>query len=99
MDITKKILYCYNCNAPIVLIDKVVREDTCFTCNRDVRCCKNCRFWDPGAHNQCRENLTEYVPDRERANFCASFEPRVGPLSSSSDADSAKAKLEALFRK
>ncbi|NMB76651.1 MAG: hypothetical protein GYA21_16165 [Myxococcales bacterium] len=99
MDITKKILYCYNCNAPIVLIDKVVREDTCFTCNRDVRCCKNCRFWDPGAHNQCRENLTEYVPDRERANFCASFEPRVGLLSSSSDTASAKAKLEALFRK
>jgi hypothetical protein len=96
---TKKVLYCWNCGMAIELIDKVVRKDTCPGCNKDLRCCKNCRFWDPGAHNQCRENLTEYVPDREKANFCASFTIREGPLNSGEDTSAAKAKLEALFSK
>jgi hypothetical protein len=99
MDITKKRLYCWHCKFEIVLIDKVVREDTCPGCDKDLRCCKNCRFWDPGAHNQCRENLTEYVPDREKANFCASFEIRVGQPGESDEAARAKARLEAMFKK
>jgi hypothetical protein len=99
METTKKILYCWSCGVPIVLIDKVVRQDICTSCNKDLRCCKNCRFWDPGAHNQCRENLTEYVPDREKANFCASFEMRTQALERSSDVAAAKSKLEDLFKK
>lgn len=98
METTKKKLYCWNCGGEIVLIDKVVRQDTCPSCDKDLRCCKNCRFWDPGAHNQCRENLTEYVPDREKANFCASFEAREGKLGASEDINAAKSKLESLFK-
>jgi len=98
MDTTKKILYCWKCGHKIVLIDKVVRQDTCPSCDTDLRCCKNCRFWDPGSHNQCRENLTEYVPDREKANFCASFEERRGKLGEGEDVDAAKKKLDALFK-
>ncbi len=98
METTKKKLYCWSCNFEIVLIDKVVRADTCPSCDTDMRCCKNCRFWDPGAHNQCRENLTEYVPDREKANFCASFEIRAGKLNAPEDVNDAKAKLESLFK-
>jgi hypothetical protein len=96
---TKKTLFCWKCQDEIVLFDKVVREDTCPSCDTDLRCCKNCRFWDPSAHNQCRENLTEYVPDREKANFCASFEIRSGPLGAAEDIVSAKSKLDALFKK
>jgi predicted RNA-binding Zn-ribbon protein involved in translation (DUF1610 family) len=98
VDITKKKLYCHSCNHEIVLIDKVVRQDTCPSCNEDLRCCKNCRFWDPGAHNQCRENLSEYVPDREKANFCAAFEIRQGKIGEGEDINAAKTKLEALFK-
>jgi hypothetical protein len=98
MDTTKKKLYCWECGHEIVLIDKVVRQDTCPSCDTDLRCCKNCRFWDPGSHNQCRENLSEYVPDREKANFCASFEERKGKLGEGEDVDAAKKKLEALFK-
>jgi hypothetical protein len=98
VETTKKKLTCWGCNYEIVLIDKVVRADTCPSCDKDLRCCKNCRFWDPGAHNQCRENLTEYVPDREKANFCASFEIRTGKLGQDEDLLTAKAKLESLFK-
>jgi len=99
VETTKKILICSNCQYEIILIDKVVRHDTCPTCDKDLRCCKSCRFWDPGAHNQCRENLTEYVPDREKANFCASFESRKGKPGEGDDLGKAKSKLEALFKK
>jgi hypothetical protein len=44
MDITKKKLYCWKCSHEIVLIDKVVRQDTCPGCDTDLRCCKNCRL-------------------------------------------------------
>ena len=98
METTKKKLYCWKCNYEIVLIDKVVRQDTCPSCDADLRCCKNCRFWDPGAHNQCRENLSEYVPDRQKANFCASFEIRRGKPGQAEDINAAKSKLEALFK-
>ena len=98
VDPTKKKLYCWNCGYEITLIDKEARADTCPSCDKDLRCCKNCRFWDPGAHNQCRENLTEYVPDREKANFCASFQERTGKLGTDDDASEAKSKLEALFK-
>jgi hypothetical protein len=43
--------------------------------------------------------MTEYVPDREKANFCASFEIRSGPLGATEDVVTAKSKLEALFKK
>ena len=99
METTKKILHCYSCDSELILIDKVVRQDTCPTCDKDLRCCKNCRFWDPGAHNQCRETISEYVPDREKANFCASFEIRKGKLGAPEDVNAAKSKLEGLFKK
>lgn len=94
----KQILYCWGCLEEIELIDKVVRQDTCPSCNIDLRCCKNCRFWDPNVHNQCIETITEYVPDREKANFCASFELRKGKPGAGEDVTAAKSKLEALFK-
>jgi hypothetical protein len=42
--------------------------------------------------------LTEYVPDRERANFCAAFEIREGQLTAGDDLAEAKAKLDELFK-
>jgi hypothetical protein len=35
----------------------------------------NCGNYDPSAHNRCREPQAEWVPDREKANFCDLFMP------------------------
>ena len=51
----------------------VSRSDVCPSCGADVRSCKNCRFYEPGAHYDCRENIDELVKDKERANFCGWF--------------------------
>jgi hypothetical protein len=45
----------------------------CTSCGKDLRVCKNCRFYLPGASNDCRETSAEPVKDKERANFCDWF--------------------------
>jgi hypothetical protein len=79
--------------------DKVKRGDLCPHCRMDMRSCKNCQYHDPGAHNECSETISEYVPDKERANFCGMFRAFQGEREPQEDVVSAKAKLEALFKK
>ena len=63
-----------------------------------MRCCMNCEFRDPGAHNECREPFAEFVRDREKANFCGLFQFKVSDDPGSTDVDDAKARLEAMFK-
>ncbi len=64
---------CWKCGKPIELSGTVSRSDVCPSCGADVRSCKNCRFYEPGAHYDCRETIDELVKDKERANFCGWF--------------------------
>ena len=64
---------CWKCGKPIELNGTISRSDVCPSCGADVRSCKNCRFYEPGAHYECRENIDELVKDKERANFCGWF--------------------------
>ena len=79
--------------------DKVTRSDECPHCKTDMRCCRNCQFWDSGAHNQCVETIAEYVPDKERGNFCGMYRAFQGERALGEDVDTAKSRLEALFKK
>jgi len=79
--------------------DKVRRSDECPHCRADMRSCKNCHYYDPGAHNECRETIAEYMPDKTRGNFCGMYRPFDGEREADEDVDAAKAKLEALFAK
>jgi hypothetical protein len=89
---------CHACGNEIELVDKVKRSDTCEHCGVDVHCCKNCKFYDTYAHNQCRESATMWEPDKEKANFCTYFTPREG-AAEKQDRGSALSALEALFKK
>ncbi|NOZ87189.1 MAG: hypothetical protein GXP49_13150 [Deltaproteobacteria bacterium] len=92
-------LQCWKCRQDIELEDKIMRGDTCPHCGTDMRCCYNCRFYDPGHHNQCRENISEYIEDRGRANFCSAFMVRTEPAPEAGDPEAAKVMLDALFKK
>jgi hypothetical protein len=95
------IYLCFHCHEALTLDGKVSRHDQCPHCGRDLRCCRNCEFYDEYAHNQCREPQTEYVPDRERSNFCEYFKFRSseGGRPQMDAKEKAKAEWEALFRK
>ena len=92
---------CHFCGENVSIKEKVSRQDTCSHCNRDLRCCKQCNFYDPNAYNECREVQAERIVDKERANFCDYYVPRGTKVPSRgiNRTREAKAALEALFKK
>ena len=92
---------CVFCNKDVQIKHKICRQDTCPHCHRDLRCCKQCKFYDPNAYNECREVAAERIVDKERANFCDFFAVRGSKACSGSynRTKEAKEALEALFKK
>jgi hypothetical protein len=95
--VEEKKFFCHKCKNELVFEVKMQRRDTCTHCGADLHCCKNCEHWDPGAHNQCKEHVTEYIPDRDAANYCTFFTFRNGQPADDDAQLKAKAKLSALF--
>ena len=91
---------CHRCGAPW---DAVKRQpgikEVCESCNAYLHCCKNCRFYDTSAHNSCRVPNTDWVNDKDKANFCDEFEFHDGPQRATEGhgTDQARDALEGLF--
>lgn len=66
---------CHKCNNSLddYLSSIISRQDSCVKCNSDIRVCKNCTFYEANAHWECKEEITEHVIDKEKANFCDQF--------------------------
>ncbi|RLC31724.1 MAG: hypothetical protein DRH37_02400 [Deltaproteobacteria bacterium] len=90
---------CAFCAKKIDIVDKVERGDTCPHCGGDLRCCKQCNFYQPNAYNECLEVMAERVVDKERANFCDYYLPRNPSQGKVNRAQNARDALEALFKK
>jgi hypothetical protein len=93
---------CFRCGGEVPGDQRILRDAECEHCAQDLHCCRNCRFHEPGASNQCAEPQAEWVVDKERANFCEFFvfgqgpeAPRGAPHSRQSGRD----QWEKLFRK
>jgi hypothetical protein len=90
---------CAFCNKEIIFEGRVTRNDTCPKCGRDLHCCLQCKFYDSGSYNECKEVLAERTVNKERANICEYF-----VLIGSKDYEfgrkaAAKKALEDLFKK
>ena len=90
-------MQCHACRKEVTISGRVGFRDECPHCGADLHRCVQCRFYDRGAYNECRESNAERVGDKEKANRCEYFQPAAGQ--SGAPADDARAKLEALFRK
>jgi len=95
---------CFHCGhrIPLLSAQKVLKKDTCPECNSDLHCCRNCRFFDPSVHNECRETQAEWVRIKDRANYCDYFEAstRVDLTGKAgASADDARKKWDSLFKK
>jgi hypothetical protein len=97
---------CHHCGHEIVLTSGLQRTDGCPYCHSDLKCCLNCRFFDPGASNQCAEPQVDPVPDKSKASFCEFFafrevsaSGRPGMGGAQSDKENARAAFDALFTK
>jgi hypothetical protein len=52
---------------------EIFRSTVCPGCGKDVKICKNCDFYSPGSHWDCRETIPESVREKDKANFCSYF--------------------------
>ncbi|MCL2806226.1 MAG: hypothetical protein FWD26_09835 [Treponema sp.] len=93
---------CWYCGSPITQEAPIGRSHVCASCGKDLRVCKNCRFFLPGSRGDCRETSAEPQADKERANFCDWFSLDVkqkgGQSSEKEKADAAKAAFNNLFK-
>lgn len=92
---------CHSCKKELDVERKVGRRDECTFCGSDLHVCLNCRFYDPGSYNECREPQAERVVDKGRSNFCDYFEFRDSAPGErgKEKAKDPRAKLEDLFKK
>jgi hypothetical protein len=88
---------CHKCSTLNSFVPPLGRGDECEKCRESLRVCLNCRFYDRNVYRECRENQAEWVQDKSQANFCGYFEGSTQAGSGTSDADKAKAALNALF--
>jgi hypothetical protein len=93
-------MLCHKCKKEIDVPKTVGRKDTCPMCQADLRCCRNCRHYDPKYYNQCRESQAERVIDKERANFCDyfKFKDNASEGTAKDDKDFTRKKLDDLFK-
>ncbi|MDR3247636.1 MAG: hypothetical protein LBT39_02515 [Treponema sp.] len=98
---------CWYCGVPVTAAEPIGRSLRCDTCGKDIRSCRNCRFYSPGSSGNCREPQAAADPpsDRERANFCDWFSldlkfrsPGTGPKKEMGQADAAKTAFDSLFK-
>ncbi|MCL2765050.1 MAG: hypothetical protein FWD40_07220 [Treponema sp.] len=91
---------CWYCGLPIKDAEPIGRSLRCQKCGKDLRSCKNCRFFLPGSRGDCREPGAEMQPDKERANFCDWFSLAQSQEQSKEKekADAAKEAFNNLFK-
>jgi hypothetical protein len=75
------------------------------SCGKDLRSCRNCRFYLPGARGNCGEPNAGEEGDKERGNFCDWFSlnqkfrsQSAGEQKSRSAAAGAKSAFNDLFK-
>jgi len=64
---------CHKCGHAFDDDYKTGFRDSCPGCHAYVHACLNCAFYDPNAHNHCREPTADYVADAEGQNYCGQF--------------------------
>lgn len=90
-------LHCHKCQQTWAVHPPLGRRDECPRCHADAKCCLNCRYYDRGAHHECREDQAEWVKEKASGNFCGWFEPAAAGAVAA-EAAKAMGKLDGLFK-
>ena len=93
---------CHECGFEIIMEigKKIFRQDTCPNCDSYLRCCLNCKLYDPVAWKECHEPQALRVNDKTMANFCEYFIPADdNVVSGTSRSQNARDRLNELFGK
>ena len=72
-----EVIRCHQCGRNIQNFGTIVNDSGCPYCRALLHCCRTCRSFDSAARWQCRADITAAVGDKNNANDCASYAPRV----------------------
>jgi hypothetical protein len=96
---------CWYCGSAITIEEPLGRSLRCDECGKDLRSCRNCRFYLPGSRGDCGESSAEPPIEKETANFCDWFSlnqkyrsPTEGQKKDRGKAASAKSAFDDLFK-
>ena len=91
---------CFSCGKKINISEKPTRNDICEKCGVYLRVCYNCTFFSESSSNKCSEPQAEWIPEKEKANFCDFFMFADKDYSRNSDIsnEDAKSKFDDLFK-
>ncbi|MCL2066853.1 MAG: hypothetical protein FWG99_05265 [Treponema sp.] len=96
---------CWYCGTPVTEKEPFGRSQVCPSCGKDLRACKNCRFFLPGSRGDCSETSAEPAADKERSNFCDWFSldkkyriQSAGRAEEQNRAGSARTEFDNLFK-
>lgn len=87
-------VFCFKCSSAHEEATKIPFRAVCLQCGFDLHICKTCRFYSPGKPNDCAMPGTDFVRDREAANFCEEYCPMPPP---SQEAQGASEKAKQVF--
>jgi len=93
-------LECWKCGASLKDVPRpLTRHSLCPTCRVDLHVCRMCRHYAPKYTGQCQHDRADHVTEKERANFCDYFRPRLGAYHQDEDNTTlaAKSALSDLF--
>lgn len=91
--------FCFKCQTKLELMQGFSRREDCPKCGADIHCCYNCKFYDQGSYNECKETTADVVKEKDRANFCDYFLLNEKNGAAEDKVDDLKAAAEALFKK
>ena len=93
-------LQCWKCGAALKEMRKPYsRYEECSACKADLHVCLMCKNYEPALSDGCREDPADFVPEKDKANFCDYFKPRPGAFQPKDDSQAreARARLAELF--
>lgn len=72
-----KVFKCHLCGQPFPNPESLQQDDQCPNCSAAMWCCRTCRFFDPQARLECRQEIEKRIKRKDAPNKCDLFEPRL----------------------
>ena len=94
-----EVVKCTSCGAKAPSI--INFESTCSKCRAELHTCRQCNYFDPGAHFECSKPISKRIVNKNARNTCEYFAPRtvVERETSSGAPSDARQAFKNLFKK
>ncbi len=98
------VIRCAMCGERVELMEMSL-DSACPKCNADLRTCRNCTNFDPGARFECRAPIAKRVGNKTVRTECDAFAPKrtvekkTGETRGPSKPDDPRAAFDRLFKR